>query len=87
MTRPSGVKKAPFAKMILRSCRNSSQNRASLNRYLKRETIDPNLAETMKKLAKDKMYRAISDVSYAQGDYAKEMEHDTLKAEAEVHLG
>ena len=30
VTRPSGVKKAPFAKMILRSCRNSSQNRASL---------------------------------------------------------
>ena len=27
VTRPSGVKKAPFAKMILRSCRNSSQNR------------------------------------------------------------
>ena len=31
------------------------------------------LAEVMKKLAKDKMLRALSNVAYAKGDYEKEM--------------
>ena len=40
----------------------------------------------MKKLAKDKMLRAISDVAYARGDYEKEMEQDTLQREAEKKI-
>ena len=38
----------------------------------------------MKKLAKDKMLRAISDVAYARGDYEKEMEQDALQREIEI---
>ena len=44
------------------------------------------LAAVMKKLAKDKLYRAISNVAYAQGDYEKEMEHSSLMEEAKAHL-
>ena len=36
----------------------------------------------MKKLAKDKMLRAKSDVAYAKGAYEKEMEQVALKKEA-----
>ncbi len=54
----------------------------TINRYVKRGTLDAELAEVMKKLAKDKMLRAISNVAYAQSDYKKEMEQDTLLAEA-----
>ena len=36
----------------------------------------------MKKLAKDKMLRAKSNVAYAKGDYEKEMEQVSLKKEA-----
>ena len=39
-------------------------------------------AEVMKKLAKDKMLRALSNVAYAKGDYEKEMEQDALLNEA-----
>lgn len=53
------------------------------NLYIKRGTLDAELAKTMKKLAKDKMLRAISDVAYARGDYEKEMEQDALQREAE----
>ena len=38
----------------------------------------------MKKLAKDKMLRAISDVAYACGNYEKEMEQDALLKEAQT---
>lgn len=58
----------------------------TINRYLQRGTIDPELAAVMKKLAKDKLYRAISNVAYAQGDYEKEMEHSSLMEEAKAHL-
>ncbi len=58
----------------------------TINRYLQRGTIDPELAAVMKKLAKDKMYRAISNVAYARGDYEKEMEHSSLMEEAKAHL-
>ena len=58
----------------------------TINRYLQRGTIDPELAAVMKKLAKDKMYQAISNVAYAQGDYEKEMEHSSLMEEAKAHL-
>ena len=36
----------------------------------------------MKKLAKDKMLRALSNVDYAKGDYEKEMGQAALKKEA-----
>ena len=45
----------------------------TINRYVKRGTLDADLAEAMKKLAKDKMLRALSNVAYAKGDYEKEM--------------
>ncbi len=54
----------------------------TINRYVKRGTLDAALAEVMKKLAKDKMLRAISDVRYARGDYEKEMVQATLEKEA-----
>ena len=38
--------------------------------------------EAMKKLAKDKMLRALSNVAYAKGDYEKEMGQAALKKEA-----
>ena len=58
----------------------------TINRNLQRGTADPELAAVMKKLAKDKMYLAISNVAYAQGDYEKEMEHSSLMEEAKAHL-
>ena len=54
----------------------------TINRYVKRGTLDADLAEVMKKLAKDKMLRAKSDVAYAKGAYEKEMEQVALKKEA-----
>ena len=52
------------------------------NRYVKRGTLDADLAEVMKKLAKDKMLRALSNVAYAKGDYEKEMGQGVLRKEA-----
>ena len=46
----------------------------TINRYVKRGTLTTDLAEVMKKLAKDKMLRALSNVAYAKGAYEKEME-------------
>ena len=54
----------------------------TINRYVKRGTLDADLAEVMKKLAKDKMLRALSNVAYAKGDYEKEMGQAALKKEA-----
>ena len=54
----------------------------TINRYVKRGTLDADLAEVMKKLAKDKMLRALSNVVYAKGDYEKEMGQAALLAEA-----
>ena len=56
----------------------------TINRYVKRDTLDADLAEVMKKLAKDKMLRAVSNVAYAKGDYEKEMEQAALKKEAKT---
>ncbi len=56
----------------------------TINRYVKRGTLDADLAEVMKKLAKDKMLRAVSNVAYAKGDYEKEMEQAALKKEAKI---
>ena len=58
----------------------------TINRYIKRGKLDEDLAEIMKKLAKDKMFRAKSDVAYAKGAYEKEMEQATLKKEAKRKL-
>lgn len=38
----------------------------TINRYIKRGKLDEDLAEVMKKLAKDKMLRAKSNVAYAK---------------------
>ena len=58
----------------------------TINRYVKRGTLDADLAEIMKKLAKDKMLRALSNVAYAKGDYEKEMGQDALKKEAKTRM-
>ena len=54
----------------------------TINRYIKRGTLDEDLAEVMKRLAKDKMLQALSNVAYAKGDYEKEMGQAALKKEA-----
>ena len=54
----------------------------TINRYVKRGILDADIARMMKRLAKNKMLRALSDNSYAQGAYAKEMEQDALLADA-----
>ena len=57
--------------------------------YLHRGTLDEQTAKEMKRLAKSKMKRAVKEVAYANGDYAKEMEQDTLPNEvrARIELG
>lgn len=50
--------------------------------YLRRGTLDEATAEKMKRLARNKMERAISDATYANGSYAKEMEQESLFTEA-----
>ena len=76
-----------------RACRRSSdypeiyeKRLNTINRYVKRGTLDADLAEVMKKLAKDKELRAKSDVAYAKGAYEKEMEQAALLAEAKIHI-
>ena len=58
----------------------------TINRYIKRGTLDEDLAEVMKKLAKDKMLQALSNVAYAKGDYEKEMGQAALKKEASAKI-
>ncbi len=58
----------------------------TINRYVKRDTLDADLAEVMKKLAKDKMLRALSNVAYAKGAYEKEMDQAALKKEASAKI-
>jgi hypothetical protein len=50
--------------------------------YLRRGTLDEATAKKMKRLARNKMERAISDAAYANGSYADEMEQDALLTEA-----
>ena len=54
----------------------------TINRYVKRGTLGADLSEVMKKLAKDKMLRAKSNVAYAKRAYEKEMEQAALRKEA-----
>ena len=58
----------------------------TINRSVKRGKLDAELAEVMKKLAKDKMYRALSNAAYAQGDYKAEMAQAALLSEAASKL-
>ena len=51
-----------------------------------RGTLDQDAAAVMKRLAKRKMQQAISDVAYAQGSYAAEMEQAALLAEAKAEM-
>ena len=53
---------------------------------IRRNKLDPELADVMKKLARDKKQRAIADLKYAKGSYMKEMDQKALKAEAERFL-
>ena len=55
----------------------------TITQKLRRGTIEESLAARMKKLAKDKLERAISDPDYAANAYAGEMEQETLMAEAQ----
>ena len=58
----------------------------AVDKRRQRKKIDPALARMMKKLAKDKLQRAISDSRYANGEYKQEMELSALEAEALAHL-
>lgn len=53
----------------------------TITQYLHRGTLDEQTAAVMKRLAKDKLERAILDVAYANGSYEKEMEQATLLKE------
>lgn len=53
---------------------------------LRRGKLDDRIASTMKRLAKDKLERAISDPVYAAGPYATEMEQAALLEEAQKYL-
>ena len=48
--------------------------------------LDAELAKVRKKLAKDKMLRAISDHSYASTRYEQEMTQEALLAEAKRRM-
>ena len=58
----------------------------TIDKKLYRGTLDQDAAAVMKRLAKRKMQQAISDVAYAQGSYAAEMEQAALLAEAKAEM-
>jgi len=90
LTTSARLYKYPFAEQLMiykqrpeaTACAEYDLWNDRMNRYVKRGTLDADLAEVMKKLAKDKMLRAKSDVAYAKGAYEKEMEQVALKKEA-----
>lgn len=55
----------------------------TIDQYIRRGTLSAELADAMKKLAKDKKQRALADLAYAKGPYLQEMEQNALKAEAQ----
>ena len=59
----------------------------TIDQYVRRGTLDEELADAMKKLAKDKKQRALADLAYAKGSYLQEMDQSALKAEAQRLLG
>lgn len=56
----------------------------TITQYLHRGTLDEQTAAVMKRLAKDKMERAISDHVYAKGSYEAEMEQASLLKETNI---
>ena len=58
----------------------------TIDQYVRRGTLNKELAATMKKLARDKKQRALADLEYVKGSYLKEMEQNALKAEAQRML-
>ena len=58
----------------------------TITQYLHRGTLDEQTAAVMKRLAKNKLKRAIKEVAFAKGDYAKEMEQDALLNEARAKI-
>lgn len=59
----------------------------TINQGIRRSSLDQELGEMMKNLAKNKLRRAIRDIPYAQNHYEKEMEQKALKKEAMARLG
>ena len=94
LTTSARLYKYPFAEQLMiykqrpeaTACAEYDLWNDRMNRYVKRGTLDADLAEVMKKLAKDKMLRAKSNVAYAKGAYEKEMEQAALKKEAQRKL-
>ena len=58
----------------------------TITQYLHRGTLDEQTAAVMKRLAKNKMERAISDHVYAKGSYEAEMSQDALLKDAQTKL-
>ena len=56
----------------------------TITQYLHRGTLDEQTAAVMKRLAKNKMERAISDHVYAKGSYEAEMSQNALLNEASI---
>ena len=50
----------------------------TITQYLHRGTLDEQTAAVMKRLAKNKLERAISDHAYAKGSYEAEMSQAAL---------
>jgi hypothetical protein len=59
----------------------------TITQYLHRGTLDKQTAAVMKRLAKNKMERAISDHVYAKDSYETEMSQDALLKEATIKIG
>ena len=58
----------------------------TITQYLHRGTLAKQTAAVMKRLAKNKMERAISDHVYAKGSYETEMSQDALLKEATIKI-
>lgn len=58
----------------------------TITQYLHRGTLDEQTAAAMKRLAKDKLERAILDHAYAKGSFEVEMSQDALLKEARTSM-
>lgn len=58
----------------------------TITQYLHRGTLDEQTAAVMKRLAKDKLERAIFDHEYAKGSYEAEMSQNALLKEARTSM-
>ena len=94
LTTSARLYKYPFAEQLMiykqrpeaTACAEYDLWKDRMNRYVKRGTLDTDLAKVMKKQAKDKTLRALSNVAYAKGAYEKEMEQAALKKEASAKV-